>query len=144
MEIKNWIHPANLITITEGQEDSTHFIQAYTDGSKHEAAVGSGIVVFASSNLMTTLRYRLNDRCTNNQDEQLAILKALQYVQNLKEEEKTALVYTDSRITLQLLQNHTHHTYLIDQIRNKVIDMEQNEWKVELSWIKANVGQRGD
>jgi len=34
MEAKNWIHPAKHITIIDGQEDSTHNIHAYTDGSK--------------------------------------------------------------------------------------------------------------
>ena len=73
----------------------------------------------------------------------MAILKALEYI-HLKEEEKTALVHTESRITLQLLQNHKRHTHLIDQIRNEVMDMERNGWKVEFSWTKAHVGQRGN
>jgi len=57
MDIKNWIHPAKHITIIEGQDDSTHYTQAYTDGSKNEAGVGSGIAVFAGGNLKTTLRW---------------------------------------------------------------------------------------
>jgi ribonuclease HI len=61
----------------------------------------------------------------------------------MKVGEKTVLVYTDSRITLQLLKNQKIHTNLIDQIRGKVIEMEQQEWKVEFSWIKAHVGHRG-
>ena len=87
MDIKNWIHPAKHITIIEGQDDSTHYIQAYTDGSKNEVAVGSGIAVFAGGNLKTTLRYKLNERCTNNQAKQMAILKALEHIQ-LNEEKK--------------------------------------------------------
>jgi len=100
-EVKNWIHPAKHITIIDDHEDSTHYIHAYTDGSKNEAGVGSGIAIFSGSSLKTTLKYRLNEWCTNNQAEQMAILKALEYIQHLKEEEKTVLVYTDSRITLQ-------------------------------------------
>ena len=98
-----------------------------TDGSKNERGVGSGIAIFSGSNLKTTLKYRLNERCTNNQAEQMAILKALEYIQHLKEEEKTVLVYTDSRVTLQSLQNQKRHTHQIDQIRNKILDMEQHE-----------------
>jgi hypothetical protein len=45
MEAKNWIHPAKHITIIDGHEDSTHYIHAYTDGSKNEAGVSSGIAV---------------------------------------------------------------------------------------------------
>jgi len=88
MGIKNWIHLAKHITLIEGQDDSTHYIEAYTDGSKNEAGVGSGIAVFAGGNLKTTLRYRLNERCTNNQAERMAILKALEYIQQTNEEKK--------------------------------------------------------
>jgi ribonuclease HI len=141
MEVKNWIHPAKQITIIDGHEDSTHYIHTYTDGSKNEACVVSGIAVFSGCSLKT-LKYRLNERCTNNQAGQMTILKALEYTQHLKEEEKTVLVYTDSKITLQSLQNQKRHTHLIDQIRNKVLDMERHEWKVEFSWMKAHMSQR--
>ena len=137
------MHPAKHITIIEGQDDGTHYIEAYTDGSKNEAWVGSGIAVFAGGNLKTTLRYRLNEPCTNNQAEQLAILKALEYIQ-LNEEKKTVLLYTYNRISLQLLKNHKRRTHIIDQIMNKVMDMERDEWKVEFSWVKAHAGQRGN
>ena len=42
MDIKNWIHLAKHITIIKGQDDSTYYIQAYTDCSKNDAGVGSG------------------------------------------------------------------------------------------------------
>jgi ribonuclease HI len=74
----------------------------------------------------------------------MAILKALEYIQYMKVGGKTVLMYTDSRITLQLLKNQKRHTNLIDQIRGKIIEMEQQEWKVEFSWIKAHVGHRGN
>jgi ribonuclease HI len=115
-------------------------IHAYTDGSKNDIGVGSGIAIFSDNSLTTCLKYRLNECCSNNQAKQMAILKALEYVQYMKVGEKTALVYTDSRITLQLLKNQKRPTNLIDQIRGKVIEMEQQEWKVEFSWIKAHAG----
>ena len=74
----------------------------------------------------------------------VTILKALEYIQHSKAGEKTVLIYRDSRITLQLLQNQKKHTHLIEQIRTKVIEMEQHEWKVEFSWIKAHAGHRGN
>jgi hypothetical protein len=75
MAVKNWIQPAKHMIIIDGHEDSAHYIQAYTDGSKNEVGVGSGIAVFSGSSLKTTFKYRLNERCTNNQAEQMAILK---------------------------------------------------------------------
>ena len=62
----------------------------------------------------------------------------------MKVGEKTVLVYTDSKITFQLLINHRKHTQLIDQIRRKVLEMEQQEWKMAFRWIKAHAGQRGN
>jgi ribonuclease HI len=143
-EPQNWIHPAKHIAVIEGHEDSTHNIHAYTDGSKNEEGIGAGIAIYANRSLITKLKYRLNDQCSNNQAEQLAILKALEYIQTLKEEEKTALLLTDSRITLQLLQNQKRHTHLIDQIKKKVLDLERLHWKIEFSWIKAHVGHEGN
>jgi len=52
-----------------------------------------------------SLKYKLNNRCTNNHAEQLAILKALQHTVNIHAEVKTATVYTDSRMTLNPLKN---------------------------------------
>ena len=74
----------------------------------------------------------------------MAILQALEYIQYTESGEKSVLVHTDSRITLQLLQNQKKHTWLIEQMRTKVIEMEQHEWRVEFSWIKAHAGHRGN
>ena len=43
-----------------------------------------------------------------------------------------------------MLQNQKKHTHLIEKIRTKVIELEQDEWKVEFSWIKAHAGHRGN
>ena len=42
-----------------------------------------------------------------------------------------------------MLQNQKKNTHLIEQIRTKVIELEQDEWKVEFIWIKAHAGHRG-
>ena len=67
-------HLATHVKIIEGYEDSSHPIQTYTDGSKNDLGVGAGIAIFLDNNLTTTLKYRLNGRCTNNQAEQMSIL----------------------------------------------------------------------
>ena len=144
MEVKNWSHPAKHVKIIEGHENGPHFIQVYTDDSKSDAGVGSGIAIFSENNLTATLKYRLHSRHTNNQAEQMAILKALEHIQYSKTGEKTVLVYTDGQITLKMLQNQKIHTHLIEQIRTKVFELEWDEWKVEFSWIKAHVGYRGN
>ena len=130
--------------IIEGHEFSLHYIHACTDGSNGDVGGGSRIAIFSENNLTATLKFRLNGRCSNNQAEQMAILKALEYIQYSEAGGKSALVYRDSRITLQLLQNQKEHTHLIEQIRTKVIELEQDEWKEEFSWIKAHVRHSGN
>jgi len=146
IEVKNWIHPAKHVKLIEGHENSINYIHAYTDGSKGDSGVGSGIAIFSDNSLIATMKYMLNGRCSNNQAEQMAILKALEYTQYSKADEKTVLVhvYTDSRIKLQLLQNQKKHTHIIEQIRTKVTEMEEQEWLVEFSWIKAHAGRHGN
>jgi len=144
-EPHNWIHPAKNIAVIEGHEDSTHHIHAYTDGSKNEEGTGAGIAVYSNRSLRTKLKYRLNEQCSNNQAEQLAILKALEYIQTLKEEkQKTALIHTDSKITLQLLLNRKRHTHLIDIIKRTVLELECLDWKIDFTWIKAHAGHEGN
>jgi ribonuclease HI len=84
MEVKNWTHPTKYVNIIEGQEARTHSIYAYTDGSKNDIGVGFGIPIFSDNSLTTCLKYRLNERSSNNQAEQLATLKALECIQYMK------------------------------------------------------------
>ena len=42
MELENWTHLATLIKTIEGEEESLHPIQAYTDGRKSDLGVGAG------------------------------------------------------------------------------------------------------
>jgi hypothetical protein len=84
IEVENWSHPAKHVKIIEVHENSPHFIQVYTDGSKSDAGVRSGIEIVSENNLTATLKYRLHSRCTNNQAEQMSILKALEHKQYSK------------------------------------------------------------
>ena len=48
-------------------------------------------------------------------------------------------MHTDSRITLQSLQNTNNHNYLIEEIRNSAIALEKRNWTITFTWIKAHV-----
>ena len=53
-----------------------------------------------------------HERCSNNQAEQVAILRALEQIQNLpltEDAEKIAVVNTGSKVTLDTLQNRHKH-----------------------------------
>ena len=92
MGVKYWHYPAEMITFLTEDNEETSTIQIFTDGSKSEQGVGAGIVIFKSGNLTNSLKYRLNKRCTNNQAEQLAILTALKFTENIETENKTASI----------------------------------------------------
>ena len=76
--VQRWLHPAETTSILTDNNDTSP-IQIFTDGSKTEQGVGVGIALFRSAIHSENLKYRLNKRCTNNQAEQLAILKSLGY-----------------------------------------------------------------
>jgi hypothetical protein len=87
VEIQNWLHTAEVGTIHEmvGNEETS--IQVYADGSKQEQGVGSGAVIFKGSEMTAKLQFKLDNRCSNNQAEQLAILKALEKLQSTEQAE---------------------------------------------------------
>jgi guanylate kinase len=89
MGVNYWHHPAEKITVLTENNEETSSIEIFTDGSKSKQGVGTGVAVFRSGNHMKSLKYRLNKRCTNNQAEQLAILRALKYAENIQTEDKT-------------------------------------------------------
>jgi ribonuclease HI len=74
----------------------------------------------------------------------LAILKTLENIQDLETNERTVLVSTDSRITLESLKKQKNHTYLIEKIRMKLTEMELQNWKIEFNWIKVHAGHHGN
>jgi ribonuclease HI len=64
-------------------------IHIYTDGSKNEQRVRAGVAIFSGNELVTKLKYKLDNRCSNNQAEQLAIAKALEALEMTDVEENS-------------------------------------------------------
>ena len=144
MEVKYWHRPTETITFLTKDNVEKNKIQIFTDGSKSEQGVGAGIVIFKSGNLTNSLKYRLNKRCTNNQAEQLAILTALKFTENIETENKTATIHTDSRTTLDSLKNNNIHIHRIEEIRRKVAEMGEIKWKIQFWWVKDHAGIQGN
>ena len=87
-------------------------IQIFTDGSKSEQEVGAGVAVFKSRDRIESKKYRLNERCANNQVDQLAILRALEYTENMQTEDKTATIHrqpNDTGLAYKEKHSHIHH-----------------------------------
>ncbi|KAJ4430778.1 hypothetical protein ANN_19369 [Periplaneta americana] len=77
--------------------------------------------------------------CSNNQAEQVAIIKALEAIETIDIRDnrpRTAAILTDSRITIDSLKNNHNHKYLIEEIRKKVLILEKVNWTIEFFWIK--------
>ena len=84
---KDWLHPADSVRVTEQIDE--HAIQIFTDGCNSEQGAGAGVAIFIQNKLVHQSRYTLHKRCSNNQAEQLAIVKAL---------EITGKLYTNDKI----------------------------------------------
>jgi hypothetical protein len=67
--LKNWPRPAEAAAIIEVKEYENQSIQIYTDGSKSELGVGSGVAIFTGKELVTQLKYKLDNGFSNNQAE---------------------------------------------------------------------------
>jgi len=69
--------------------------------------------MFSENEFVTTLNYRLDNRCSNNQAEQLAIAKALETLGKTdiaKNSPRTAAIITDSKISLDSIKNMNIHS----------------------------------
>jgi len=134
-------------SITEQNETTEHTIHIYTDGSKTEQGVGSGIAIYVNSKLTHQIKHKLNNRCSNNQAEQTAILKALHALETINLDSntpRTVKVSTDSKITLLSLKNAKNRKYLIEEIRRKTTELEKENWRIDFTWIKAHTGHSGN
>jgi len=53
-------------------------------------------------------------------------------------------IFTDSRVTLDLLQNANNHSYLIEEIRKRLSNLVRASWTIGISWVKAHAGINGN
>jgi hypothetical protein len=118
VELNTWPHPADVVKIIEGNGYKEQTIQIYTDGSKNEHGVGSGVAIFVGKELQAQLKFKLDNKCSKNQAEQLAIAKELEVIDAIHIEENSprlTAIFTDSKITIDSLKNVNNHSYLIEK-----------------------------
>jgi hypothetical protein len=72
VELKYWQYPADEAKILEDNEHKCQIIHAYTDGSKTRHGVGSGVSRYIGTDLALQEKFKLDNRCSNNRDEQMA------------------------------------------------------------------------
>ena len=59
-------------------------IKKFIDGSKNEHGVVLGTAIYIQNELKHQMKHKLHDRCSNNQAEQMAIVKAVQEIETIK------------------------------------------------------------
>ena len=139
---KQWLHPAVRIISTDDTNDQTHL-----HGRKQ---VGTGC---GSRHSHKTTRNP--NRKTDVQNGQQVFqqpggsirnFQAFEYIQTTQknEEDKAVTVHTDSMTTLNSLIITDIHTFLTEEKRHTVHELETREWKIRLRWVKYHAGTSGN
>jgi ribonuclease HI len=123
----------------------THPTEIFTDGSKIGDKVGAGVAIYTDKRLVSQYKYRLQNHCSNNQAEQIAILKSLEQLPSMADQtNRIVAIYTDSKVTLASLKNNNIHSFLIEEIRNKVQNLTKQNWSIHFGWMNAHTGIKGN
>jgi ribonuclease HI len=137
---KHWLYPADIVSVNDTKDDGEESLwQVFTDG---EQGVGLGVAVFTGQELMEQLKFKLENRCSYNQAEQRAILKALAAIETKQvnyNEHRTVVIHTDSKITLDSIRNAKNHNHLLKEIRKSTVNLNKHNWQIEFKWVKAHV-----
>jgi ribonuclease HI len=119
LKVTEWTYPARRITITETIDSTSYATEIYTDESKIRGKVGAGVAIYMDKMLVRQYKYRLQDCCSNNQAEQIAILKSLEQLPTLADHNsRTVAIHTDGKVTLASLKNNSIHSFLRSLRRN--------------------------
>jgi ribonuclease HI len=72
------------------------------------------------------------------------VLEGIDAIDIAENSPHTIAIFTDSRITIDLLKNVNNHSYLIKEIRKRISILERTNWTIEFSWVKAHIGIYGN
>ena len=138
LEVRYWPHPAEIPLIRAPTEIPHNVLNIFTDGSKIGGKVGAAAVIIKNDIMLHQSTFKLHERCSNNQAEQVPILRAIEQIQNLqlaKDVEKTAVVNRGSKVTLDTMQNRNKHYILIESTRKEMKRLEDLQWTVFFNWV---------
>jgi len=80
LDLRYWPHPVEMPIIRAPTEITINVINIFTDGSKIRGKVAAGAVIVKDDIYLNQSKYRLLERCSNNQAKQVAILKILEHI----------------------------------------------------------------
>jgi ribonuclease HI len=135
------------VIIREVENSSIYTTEVYTDGSKIGDNVGAAGIIFVNGKLIHQLKFKLHGHCSNNQARQIAIIKILEKLEELQDgqgNDKRIALNTDSKITLDLLQNKFKQNRLIESVRNKIIALMHLKWNMHFGRVKGHARIEGN
>ena len=77
----------------------------------------------------------------------MAITKAVEAIEKIdiaQDTTRTAIIFTDSRISVDSIRHTKNLGNFIHEIRKKMNTLERADWNIELSRVKAHVGIVGN
>jgi len=80
--------------------------------------------MISGNEFVTKLKYRLGNRCSNNQADQLAVAKYLEALEKADIEKicpGTAAIITDGKMSLDSIKNVNKRSYLNEDIRERLL-----------------------
>ena len=53
-------------------------------------------------------------------------------------------MFPKNKVTIDSLKNHSMHSFLIEEISNKVRKLSTPNWTIQFRWVKAHIGIEGN
>ncbi|CAK1553159.1 unnamed protein product, partial [Leptosia nina] len=128
--------------ITEKELNEINGVKIFTDGSKIEGKVGAAYVVYKNGKEILNKKFKLGNQCSVYQAELLAILKALEALSDTWGEEINIL--SDSLSSIKAITELNSNHQLVYEIKSKFKEFEINNKTVNLLWVKAHIGLKGN
>ena len=120
-------------------------INIYTDGSKTDAHVGSGSVIYRGTTEISSDSIRLPDYCTVYQAEVMAIeLAAKEALRLLKPHDIYIKLFSDSQAALKSLDKSRSLSKTVVRAVEALNNLGADKQRLELNWIKANNNYLGN
>ena len=147
LSYSRWPHTPKANELHNKRGDMQYKMKIYTDGHKNEKVVASGLAIFIDGRLTHQLRYKMAEKCSNNQAVQHATLKAvekLRKMQTTQRSHRTTAFHTDSRINPEEIANTRKYQNLVESIRKVIRTLEADEWIVIFTCVKVHDNNSGN
>ena len=131
------------VNIEDGKDVDTKF-RIYTDGSKIEGNIGSGVVAFKAADKILDECHRHPPGCTVFQAEVYAIWRACELILSWPDSEHQSItILSDSQAAILAIQSHLINSEVVLKARETLNYAGENR-QIQIKWIKAHNGHFGN